>query len=104
MTKITNCTPHEIVCGEETFKPSGIIPRLETLEKEAPSIGGFPCVTQTMGQVQGLPEPTDGTFLIVSGMVFAASDRGDLIAPDTGKTAVRNDKGHIVAVTRFLRK
>lgn len=44
------------------------------------------------------------TYLIVSGMVFSASDRKDLIAPDTGKTAIRDEKGHIVAVTRFLRK
>ncbi len=57
-----------------------------------------------MGGVEGLPEQQDGTFLIVSGMVFAASDRPDLIAPDTGKTAIRNEKGHIAAVTRFIRK
>lgn len=104
---IINCTPHAIsiiVDGKTTtFEPSGIIPRVGTIEKEADSILGFPCVKQETGEVIGLPEE-DGKFLIVSGMVFTASDRTNLLAPDTGKTAIRDEKGQIVAVTRFLRK
>lgn len=108
---IINCTPHPIVIGSTTFEPSGILPRVSTIETVSVPIeefvGGhkvFETVTQRTGDVTGLPAPVQGTFLIVSGMVFAASDRQDLIAPDTGKSAVRDDKGHIVAVTRFLRK
>ncbi len=130
---IINCTPHAIsiiVDGKTTtFEPSGIIPRVETIETDVESIFvcpencqkglygqcgqesehsckrvSLPCVTQQKGEVVGLPDADEGTLLIVSGMVFAASDRKDLLAPDTGKTAIRNEKGHIVAVTRFLRK
>jgi len=105
---IINCTPHAINFNfngnNTTFEPSGIIPRVSTIEVEAQEIAGFPCVTNIIGNVEGMPEKKPGTFLIVSGMVFGASNRPDLIAPDTGKTAVRNDKGHIIAVTRFLRK
>ena len=112
LTCIKNCTPHAIVvvCDGEnvTFEPSGIIPRVDTVEKEAEFIFldeiDIPCVNQSTGAVSGLPEIQDGVFLIVSGMVFAASDRKDIIAPDTGKTAIRNERGQIVAVTRFLRK
>lgn len=109
---IKNCTPHDIEvrvdnCGitEVTiFQRSEIIPRVETIETVSEEIEGFPTVRQTLSEVSGLPPFQYGTFLIVSGMVFNASDRADLIAPDTGKTAIRNEKGQIVAVTRFLRK
>jgi len=108
MTKIINCTPHVILIslnGEvTTFAPSGIIPRVGVVEAEAMPLGGFPCVKTSMGEVSGLPEKEEGIFFIVSGMVFGASDRFDLIAPDTGKTCIRNEKGHIVSVTRFISK
>ena len=108
MMKIINCTPHPIVinCNEETttFEPSGIIPRVQTDHKEASNIGEFNCVVPVRGAVEGLPEPQKETFYIVAGMVFDATDREDVIAPDTGPTAIRNEKGHIKAVTRFLRK
>ena len=106
--KIVNCTPHPISLdtqeGRSTFPTSGIIPRVETIETQAKAIDGFPCVSQKTGQVQGLPEMVEGTFLIVSLMVFNASDRADLLAPDTGKSCVRNEAGHIQAVTQFIRR
>jgi hypothetical protein len=114
-----------------TFPSSGIIPRVRTVEKREEGIDHcdmedpfcifnqdlegmdcgnctvrffIPCVSQTMGDVEGLPDPEEGTFLIVSQMVFAASDRADLVAPDTGKTCIRDSQGRILAVTQFLRK
>ena len=105
---IKNCTPHPIVVrvnGIETvFPPCGIIPRVGTIETPATEVEGLPCVTQTMGQVQGLPDPEAGVFLLVSAMVFGACDRVDLLAPDTGKTCVRDDQGRILAVTRMIRR
>ncbi len=105
---IRNCTPHPIVVrvnGIETvFQPSGIIPRVGTIETLVEGIDGIPCVIQTMGQVEGLPTPETGVFLIVSALVFGASDRADLLAPDTGKTCVRDEQGRILAVTRMIRK
>lgn len=104
---IINYTPHPINfrgAEEITFAPSGVIPRVSTVEVESESVDGIPTVTQSTGEVEGLPEPQIGVFIIVSGMVFQASTRTDLIAPDTGKTAIRDEQGHIVAVTRFLRK
>ena len=101
---IINCTPHAVKVGDTTICPSGIIPRVSTIEMEATSIDGFLTVTQSKGKVENLPAPKAGVFVLVSGMVFQASDRSDLIAPDTGKTAIRNDKGQIIAVTRLIRK
>jgi len=107
MTKpieIVNATPHEVVicpcggeCGSETctemyinafcqkavLPASGILPRVE-------------------GQVVGLPEPVEGVVYLVSRGVFEATDRLDVVAPDTG-TAIRKE-GRIQAVTRLIRK
>jgi hypothetical protein len=43
-------------------------------------------------------------YLIVSGMVLdaLAGGRPDVVAPDTGPDAVRDEKGHIVAVLGFV--
>ena len=104
---IRNCTPHPInLQGAEelTFAPSGVIPRVSTIEVEAENVDGIPTVSQSTGDVEGLPEPQAGVFLVVSGMVFQASNRQDLLAPDTGKTAIRDEQGRIIAVKRFLRK
>ena len=59
----------------------------------------------TFGQIEGLPEPKPDTIYIVSGMVRDALDgRPDVFAPDTGKTAVRNQQGQVAYVTRLRTK
>jgi len=105
---IKNLTPHPIKVRTEgkeiEFPPTGIIPRVGTIETPSQAIEGIPTVTQSMGDVEGLPDAIYGVFLLVSAMVFNASDRTDLIAPDTGKGAIRDEQGKILAVTRFLRR
>ena len=59
----------------------------------------------TFGQIEGLPEPKPDTIYIVSGMVRDALEgRLDVLAPDTGKTAVRNQQGQVAYVTRLRGK
>lgn len=105
---IKNCTPHPIAIrspsGNRIFEPSGIVPRVATVETPADPVGGIPAVTTRLGEVSGLPDAVPGTWLIVSRMVFDATDREDVVAPDTGATCVRDEKGRIVAVTRLIRK
>ena len=106
---IINCTPHPVTVRlaegtDRTFTPSGIIPRVATVEIQADSLDGIPCVSQSTGEVEGLPAVAEGTFFIVSALVFGASARVDLIAPDTGKGAIRDSQGRILAVTRFIRR
>jgi len=57
-----------------------------------------------MGQVSGLPEKQPGKYYLVSSMVLDASDRDDLLAPDTGSTAGRDAGGKITHVTRLVGK
>lgn len=64
------------------------------------------CVSRhTFGQIEGLPEPKPDTIYIVSGMVQDAIEgRQDVLAPDTGKTAVRISNGQMAYVTRLRGK
>ncbi len=117
-----NLTPHKIVVavrGESdlpeiegtdgwhewvSILPEDTPARVMTIEEEVHVDGiGFPCARQKVGNVTGLPPEDEERFYIVSRMVFdAVPDRKDVVVPDTGKTAVRDKSGNIVAVTRFL--
>lgn len=97
---LVNMTPHPLnfIVDDDTtvtVAPSGIVPRVSTkIVKVADGI-----VTTKMGDVEGLPEVVPGKLLIVSSLVKAASDRDDLVSPDTSPTgAVRDENGRIVGV------
>ncbi len=119
-----NLTPHPItirhISGAEiTYPPSGQIARVRTTETEEPGFpvsnivpsdgtnfsGGdawtCPVIRRTFSEVEGLPE--EGTPCLVASLVLAAvPGRRNVYAPDTGPTAVRDDMGRIVAVTRLV--
>jgi hypothetical protein len=105
---VKNLTPRPIRVrkpyGDIIFDPEGIIPQVEVIEEPSEEILGVPTITRKMGEVVGLPPFEEGVFYIVSSLVFEASERTDLLAPDTGKTCVKDEHGNIVAVTRFVRK
>jgi len=115
--KIINMTPHAIVVKEPlviesplnngrearcvTYEPSGSVVRMETESYWSQKVDGFD-VHQNIVVGSNLPEPEEGTYLLVSAMVLSAfPERADLLAPDTGN-AERNDKGHIVSVPGFI--
>lgn len=102
--RVINLTPHEIVLRtqdcEKVFEPSGQVARVETRQSQILSRPDFPMMlTETMG-VSGLPEPENNTIFIASSIVAQAAQRSDVVSPDTGATAIR-ENGQIVAVTRF---
>ena len=102
-----NCTPHEITVRLEdgsfrSFAPSGIVPRVSTDSVLMGSVDGMEFRNMQYGAVEGLPPMVDGTFIIVSAMVKDRTNRPDIVAPDTGKTAIRNERGQISAVTGFI--
>jgi len=106
--KILNCTPHAIVLRKPdgtdiTVPPSGQVARVSMAETDIGTVAGLPTIRREPGEVTGLPAEQPGTIILVSAMVLAAvSGRGDVYAPDTGPTAVRDERGHIVAVTRLV--
>ena len=110
MTEFINLTPHPITIeGLGTLQPSGTVARVSTIRTQCGVLGGVRCTSQNFGPVEGLPAPQDGVTYVVSGMVLdalkrqagpAGSSRAghDVYAPDTGPDAIRDEKGHIVAV------
>ena len=103
-----NCTPHEVVLNDgTTFAPSGVCPRISSGYTE-PDANGV--ATPTFGEVEGLPEPQEGTLYIVSGMVLSAvKDRDDLVAPATShpksvRFADGPHKGQVKSVFCFVRR
>ena len=115
----------------DTYPPSGDVARVKELDRSAlyctrldydvaahPSPGGSEALRShgclkwalepypNYGPVEGLPEPEEGVFYIVSGLVLQhCRGRADVVAPATGPShgAVRDDEGRIKGVTRFLR-
>lgn len=107
-----NLTPHAIVVRsadgtDRTFPPCGKVARVETSETPVDPIDGIPVIFRETGRLiipEGIPQNGE-SYLIVSSMCLDAAStrqRGFAVAPDTGATAIRNEKGHIVAVTRFV--
>ena len=103
-----NLTPHAITVRapdgkDHVFPPSGTIARVSMLEQQIGvcAVTRAPVITRTAGSPFGLPD--EGTPCVVSAMVLAACPgRSGVFAPDTGATAIRDDRGMVVAVTRLV--
>lgn len=104
-----NLTPHDININGTVFPRSGHVARVTVAQKDAGTVGGIPVRKNTYGSVmvegKRLAElyPLGEVAVLVSGMVLdalrAEGYRSGAYAPDTGPTAVRNEKGHIEYVT-----
>ena len=107
---IINRTPHPITIrtpgGDLTFEPSGVVARVATKEYEIGTLEGVPVIHRTFGDVEGLDDRQSDTAYIVSSIVLEEARSqgifGNLFAPDSGPTAIRDEKGSIVAVTRLV--
>ena len=93
-----NLTPHTVnvitIDGELILEPSGVCPRVSTIEELEGSLDGIEIFRLTYGQVEDLPDPEEGVNLIVSKMVRdARPDRTDLFYPTRIK---RDDAGRII--------
>jgi hypothetical protein len=103
--RFVNCTPHPItVQGLGTLPPCGVVPRVSALRSAPRTLGFVRLVRQHKGVVTGMPPAQAGVYYVVSGMVLdaLAGARPDVVAPDTGPDAVRNEAGHIVSVLGFV--
>lgn len=111
--RLINLTPHEVTIALPdgrmiTIPPSGRVARVSTVQEiigtvETPDGYAIPVVETRFGEIDGLPEPEDGTIYIVSSLVAqaVAGRREDVMAPDTGPTALRDGDGRILAVRRL---
>ena len=105
MDKISNLTPHDInvVCGNGeviTYPKSGAVARCSSTTTKTGDINGIPCFSTQFGEVVGLPEQIEGTYLIVSLLVKSACNRADLLSPGE---LVRDSAGQPVGCKGFNR-
>ena len=109
-TKMINLTPHNVVLrgveGDIELPSTGLA-RVKSESGEKLEERG--CISlyaaPNWGEVEGLPAPASGMIYIVSALVAGkCGGREDVFSPGTGPSdgAVRNEKGHIVAVTRLV--
>ena len=111
---LVNVTPHDVdlllPSGRKVTIPrSGMVARASVVYDECAwiQIDGeeVPIRTALLGEIHGLPDPVPGVLYIGSSIVAmrAAKDgRNDVVAPDTGDTAQRDESGRIVAVRGFV--
>ena len=95
LINLVNLTPHAIVVvgdGAITVPPSGTVARVAATTAEVRRVNGIPCLAVSYGDVQGLPEASEGTMYIVSGLVRAAvphridvASPGELVRDSEGK-------------------
>jgi len=97
---LVNLTPHAInFCDESgtvyrTVEPSGTLARVSTSTVHIGEFDGLPITATEFGDVQGLPEPSEGTAYLVSSLVAQrVPDRGDVFIPNE---SVRDSKGRVV--------
>jgi len=105
---IVNLTPHPLTLlgadAEKRIIASSGIARLAMSEHTLGHVDGYPLALQERRGVTGLPAPLPGVIYVVSTLVAqAVADREDVVAPDTGPGAVRDEQGNIVAVRGFVR-
>jgi len=121
-----NLTPHDITiwAGDgtaTTIPPSGAVARVIHSETESGYLQliddqgdgqwgcgkAVPVINRVVAGITGLPADADEPVLVSSMVLEALQQIGGYeeypaYAPDTGKTAIRNEKGHIVMVTRLV--
>ncbi len=118
--KLVNLTPHDIMLyiheTSTTIAPSGNVARVITHAYPEPTIMAdihddahrstieVPVHCMHSVAIDGLPQPHPDVLYIVSTMVAQhCSERHDVVAPDTGDSALRDEQGIITAVRGFVR-
>lgn len=110
--RLVNCTAHPIHIADDAgnvvrvIEPSGQVARVAVEQVVVGELDGVPVVETHWGTVEGLPEPQEDVVYVTSTIVLQAAKaegRTDVVSPDTGPTAVRDEEGRIIAVRRFQR-
>jgi hypothetical protein len=105
--KFVNLTPHNVTVrpdgGTEIRIPaSNSVARCQVISEKVAELNDIPVVRQVFGTPQGIPEPDEhgSVRYITSTLVAQAANRSDVVSPDTGPTAYR-ENGQVVAVRGF---
>lgn len=105
-----NLTEHKIIiygkCKTTTIEPSGIIARCKIEEHDLESIDEVEIIELVKERIKNLPKPKNGVYYIVSQLVMEeATDRFDLLSPDTRpKSVIKNKYGKVIGTRRLRGK
>jgi hypothetical protein len=108
MNVLINLTPHDIHVKEgetiTTYPATGDVARVSVTNEVIGTANGAPISRPVYGKVEGLPAyQKQGMYYIVSMLVRSAMpERKDLLSPDSGPTAKRDDRGQIEYVCGWL--
>lgn len=106
MTKILNYMLHtlniELSTGEHIAIESSGVARCSVKNAVVDEVDGVPVVSAEYGDVTGLPESQDGVVYVVSMLVAQRAGRADVLSPDSGPSAIR-ENGQVVAVRNLVR-
>lgn len=105
-----NLTPHAVSVqlpdgSTVTYPPSGTTARVAMDECPQGTLDGVPVITRRAVAVESLP--AEGMCIVSAMVLDALTDSHDCcrcVAPDSGATAIRDDQGRILAVTRWVRR
>jgi hypothetical protein len=85
MEKYINLTTHDLVevTSGMVIKPSGTIARVKQSTTKVATHATIPIYSSIFGDVEGLPDPVEGTIYIVSSLTMNAIDstRIDVVSP-----------------------
>lgn len=105
--KFVNLTPHVIrvrtAGGDVEIPASGTVARCavnSASEIRETEFGPVRFSRTTFGAAEGIPAPEDGTVFITSMIVAQSAGRADVVSPDSGRDAIRQD-GQVFAVLGF---
>ena len=105
--KILNYTPHVVtmVDGDNNIileLPSNGVARCSSTRYAVGQVNGIPMNRTVFGEISGLPDPKDGTYIVVSRIVAEAAgdSRNDLLVVDD---TVRGADGQIIGARAFAR-
>ena len=95
----------KVLCAQ--FPPSEIVTRIEFGEPTIENIDGFTIHDNVpIVGIINLPNYVPNINILVSGFVreqMRGTNRFDIFSPDTGVTALRNEKGKVIAVRALQR-
>jgi len=104
---IVNLTPHDVLVVDDNNKvlmnipTTDLVARLKTAPVVVGKVNGIPLVKHKCISFINLPDPNPGTMFLVSSLIQQFSSRGDLIAPDTGPSCVRDKDRNVMAIRQF---
>ena len=106
---LVNVMKHDadlVVNGKSTKLPaSGIVAECQENTSVGEDFIGIPTIKVELGKITNLPFPTQNVVYYVNRMVFnkaVADGRTDVVMGDSGRTALRNEKGWVVGITHLI--